>query len=265
MGNSMSKMVENIKEIYSSRSILYSLIIKNLVGRYKNSMLGFTWNFIVPIILMGVYYVVFTQIRTSYLPYFWIFISSAVFPFNFMTSNLIGGSNCIVSNSQLIKKMYFPREIIVLSQVISSLIVMLIGYGVVLILVAISGYGISIAILLMPVLIIALMTFVIGYTLLFSSLTVYVRDIHLFLNSISMVFFFMTPMYFVADSVGGTLGTIIWFNPFTYYVECFHEIVYYKTFPSIEYLTICMLLSTTLLIVGSLVFSKLKKGFVERL
>lgn len=254
-----------MEEIWDSRNILRSLVVKNLIGRYKYSFLGFMWNFIVPVITLIVYYVVFTQIRISNIPDFWIFISSALFPFNFMISNLVGGSGCIISNSTLIKKIYFPKEIVVLSQIISSFIVMAIGCCFVILAIVISGHQLNICILLLVPLIVLIVLFTTGLTLFLSSITVYVRDVQYLLGSLSMVFYFMTPMYFMADSVSGLLSAIIWVNPFTYFVESIHYLVYLGVFPPIHYLTICVVLAIVALIVGVVVFTKLKKGFVERL
>ena len=256
---------DEIRSIYASRNILKSLIVKNIFGRYKNSFLGILWHFIVPLTMLFVYYVVFTQIRIGSIPDFWIYISSALFPFTFMTSNLTGGASCVVNNSSMIKKMYFPRELIVLAQVTSSMIIMLIGYSVVLVLVAFLGQGLSLSWICLPFIFFVMFIFVLGYTLFFSSIIVYMRDVQHFLNSISIVFFFITPMYFLIDSIDGFFRCIVEINPFTCFVEMFHQIVYYGHFPDLTFLIIGFSISFISLIGGYLVFNKLKRGFVERL
>lgn len=82
---------KDLREIYESRNILRSLVSKNLFGRYKNSVLGFGWHFVMPIIMLVVYYVVFTEVRASPISDFWVYIAAGIFPFNFMVSNLTGG------------------------------------------------------------------------------------------------------------------------------------------------------------------------------
>ena len=252
-------------ELYNYRNVLKSLIVKNLVGRYKNSILGFSWHFIFPLMLLFTYYIVFTQIRTSPIANFWIFLSSALFPLNYMISNLTVGAGCIVNNAGMIKKMYFPREIIILSQILSSFIILLFSYSVVLLAMILSGYGLGISLLFVPIMFIVMLGFTTGYTLIFSALTVYIRDVQHILSSVSLAIYFLTPIYFMSDGVGGLLGTLIWFNPYTYYVEAFHQIVYFGSFPEIYHILICTLLSVTSLLLGLIVFNKLKRGFVERL
>ena len=257
---------ENIADTYNSKSVLRSLVHKELFGHYKNSLLGFGWHFVTPMILLVVYYVVFSTIREGGLPNFWIFLSSALFPFNFMISNLTAGSGTIVGNAGMIKKMYFPREIIVFARVISSFIVMMMGYAVIIVMIILSGYQLNIeSIIMLPIFLLLMFLFSIGYCLFFSSLTVYVRDIQYLLNSISIVFYFMTPMYFEASSVTGLFGTLIWMNPFTYFVEAYHQIVYFGVIPEAKIIAACIILPIVTMIIGFAVFNKLKRGFAERL
>ena len=266
MKSRFEQFKQDSKEIFESRSILVSLIRKNLFGRYKNSLLGFSWHFIMPLIMLVVYYVVFTEIRRSAIPNFWVYITSALFPFFFMISNLTSGSGTIVSSASMIKKMYIPRELFVIAQVLSSLIVMLIGYSIVVLAIAISGYPLNYAMLCLLVpLIISMTLFVTGYVLFFSSLTVYIRDVQYFLTSLNMVFFVMTPMYFMPEQIAGILGEVIWINPFTYYVMGYHSIVYFGQSPELNVIVMCVLLPVLSLIVGIYTFHKLKGGFAERL
>lgn len=262
----LSSMKRNIVEIYESRTILKSLVSKELFGHYRNSFLGFGWHFVMPIIMLCVYYLAFNTIREGSMDNFWVYIASALFPFNFMISNLTGGSGTVVNGAGMIKKMYFPREIIVLAKIISSFIVMLMGYGAVLCIIALSGFPLEpVPLLVLPLLLFLMSLFVTGYCLFFSSITVYIRDIQYALSSISIAFFFVTPMYFVADSVSGLFKTVIWVNPFTYFVEAYHQIVYYGSIPDTPILIMCCLLPLITITIGYIVFKKLERGFAERL
>lgn len=261
----IKKAKDHLKSLYDSRTIIKSLIYKNLIGNYSNSVLGFLWHFVTPVILLIVYYVAFSQLRTAAIDNYWVYLSSGLFPFSFMINNIIGGSSCIVNNSRMIKKMYFPREIIVISRVISTFIVMAIGYLIVIIAVLLSGYGLSSAIWLLPVILIITFIFTLGLVLLLSSITVYVRDFQILLSSISIVFYFLTPMYYMVNSVTGLLKTITILNPLTYFVEAYHSIMYYQNLPDLPSFLIMTIISILSFIIGTVVFCKLKVGFTERL
>ena len=183
-----------------------------------------------------------------------------------MNSNLIGGSGCILNNGGYISKMYFPREIVPLAQVTSSFIVMMFGYAVIMILTIASGYTLDpIALLMLPAMFILSYIFVLGMVMLVSSIVVYVKDVQHLLTSMSMVFFFTTPMFYLASETTGILSKLIWINPFTYFVEAYHDIVYFGMIPSTEIMIACVTLAVAFLAVGTVVFKRLKRGFVERL
>lgn len=259
-------IVRTVREIYQYRNILWALVRRNLEGRYKSSYLGFTWHFITPFILIVIYHVVFTGIRGNQIDSFWVYLGSGLFPFTFMNANLISGSNCLVANSDYIKKMYFPREIVPLAQVTSMFIIMLFGYLVVLVLTFVLGYDLDlVALLVLPAIFILNFIFVLGMVLSMSTVVVYVRDIQHLLSSMAMIFFFTTPIFYLSSETTGMLSTLIWINPFTYFVEAYHSIVYYGSIPAIGLLAACVLLSVIILLVGIVTFRHYKKGFVERL
>ena len=262
----LSKIRESYDEVKKSRPILFALIRRDLVGRYKNSLLGFAWHFIIPIMMIIVYYVIFSEARRSTIDNYVIYLSSGMFIFSFMISNLVGGTACISSNSNMIKKMSFPREIIVLSQVISSFIVMAIAYSAVFGLLIILNYPINAeSILFVPVLLVLAFLFVLGYVFALSALNAYHRDVQLFLSSISIAFYFITPIFFTTDEMTDVMEAVVWFNPFSYYVEGFHSSIYYGTIPDLRIMVVCTILSVASVVVGYAIFRKLQFGFVERL
>ena len=256
---------QDLKELYDCRSIFRALVIKNLFGRYKNSAMGFAWHFIMPMVMMGVYYIVFNTIRAKAIPDFWVFMSCGLFPFNFMITNLKRGSATITSNSGMVKKMYFPRSILIFSEVASSFVVMLIGYSLVILATIVAGYEIGMSLIVLPIILILMTIFVTGYVLILSSINVYIRDLQYLINSFSMVFYFITPLYFSMDDVSGIVSNVIALNPFAYYVRACQQIVYYRVVPSVDIMVMCAILPLVSIIVGVIVFRKLRYGFAERL
>ena len=258
---------DNLREIYEYRSTFYSLVRNQLFGRYKNSILGFAWHFINPLIMMVVYYVAFTTIRTGgAIPDRWLFMAAALFGFNYLTGALTGGCSCILGNASTVKKMYFPREILILSQATTNFIITLIGYAFVIAAAVIIGHHLDyLALLFIFPLLLLTFLFGVGIMLITSSITVYVRDFQYALGSISMVFFFMTPMFYIAEEAKGLLADVIWWNPFTYFVELYHDILYWGQSPHLTYVLVCTALTAVVLIAGYLIFDRLKHGFTERL
>ena len=208
----------SLKEYREYRGILYSMIKKNLFGRFDNPFLSFAWHFILPITIMGVYYLVFNTIRVGLVPEFWVYMSSGLFPFIFMMDNLNRGPDAVTSNSEIMNKMYFPKSMVVTSQIISSFIVMIIGYVIVIIGMLAIGHEIGLPAIMLPVILILMTIFVTGYVLFLSAVNVYFNDLKYFVNSLSIVFYLITPLYFTMDSVKGIFEYVMMINPFAYYV-----------------------------------------------
>jgi ABC-2 type transport system permease protein len=261
----MSKTIAgSVKETYKYRHLLYSMVARNLKGRYKSSYLGFAWHFITPAIMIIIFYVVFTGIRATPVENFWAYLCIGMFPFTFLQTNLSAGSNCVVSNAGTIKKMYFPREIVVFAQVISTFITFMIAYVVIIALMLLAGIHISTsAVLFLPLIVVLSVMFATGYMLMLSAITVFIRDVHHFIDAVARLLFFMTPIFYLMSEITGVLEKIIWYNPFTYFIESYHDILYQGAVPEMFQLGVCTVLAVAALIIGMVVFNRLKGKFAE--
>jgi ABC-type polysaccharide/polyol phosphate export permease len=244
----------------------YSLVKKSLFGKYKNSALGFLWNFITPAVSILLFYIVFENFMGRDIPYYWAYLCVGMFPFQFMNSNLIGGVSKITSNAGMIKKMYFPREILPLSQVTYTLIVFLIAYSIVAVLMLITGFPLSSdGLLALPLVILMMFLFSFGTILFTSAISVYSRDFEHLITAFARILFWVTPIFYMINSLNGILSKIVWLNPLTYYVEGLHKVAYWGAMPSTELLLACMIISVVTFLIGAYVFEKLKDGFAERI
>lgn len=246
--------------------MFYSLVRKNLFGKYKNSTLGFLWNFLTPAVSILLFYIVFENFMGRDIPNYWAYLCVGMFSFSFMNTNLIGGASNITSNGGMIKKMYFPQEILPLSQAVYSFIVFMIAYAIVFVMMPITGFPLSAkGMLALPLVIITMFIFSFGTILLTSAISVYSRDFEYLITAFARVLFWVTPIFYMIDSITGILSKIIWFNPLTYYVAGLQDIIYRGVMPSGELLIACTVLSFITLIAGLYVFEKLKDGFAERI
>lgn len=248
-----------------NRQIFISLVKRNLFGNYRSSYIGFGWHFFTPLLMLLVYYIAFSELRSSTIQDYWIFLASALFPFNFMLTNLTGGTASVTSNSSMIKKISFPRELIPLSYVVSTLIATTLGYCAILLVILVSGFGLTITVGLLPFCLFINTLFVIGYVLLFSSVNVYVRDLQHLISATNMIFIFTTPVYYMLSSTSGILKMVSLANPMTYYVELYHEVIYYGNVPAMEQWFWALTIALASLVIGILVFSVLKNNFADRL
>ena len=265
MVNLLANIKTEAKEVLVSKQIIKGLVYSRLFGNYKNTTLGFCWHFVSPLLLLVVYYIVFVEIRSTPIDHFLVFLSSVMFPFNFLLGSFTGGAGCIISNASMIRKMYFPRSILVLSHIISNLIIMCIGYLIVAVIIVVDDFSVNgLLLLLLPFEIIMMAVFGTGCSLFFSAVTVYWRDVQYILTSITTLLLFVSPVYFMASNVGGLLGEVIWYNPFTYFIEPLHYIIYLGELPPVSITVVQLVLTAFVFVLGTVVFIKLKNGFTER-
>ena len=180
-------MFKGLREIYNYREMLISLIRKELRGKYKASVLGFMWSFLTPLFQMLVYIVVFSQILKSGIEHFAIFLLVSLMPWNFFSASITNGSTCVISQENLVKKIYFPRIILPLSFVTSMFINLLITFVLIFFILLVSGFGIDlIAIAFLPVILVAEYMLALGICTIVSALAVYFRDLEYIMGILSM-------------------------------------------------------------------------------
>lgn len=255
-----------IAEIYAYREMICSLVRRDLKGRYKGSILGFFWTFLNPLLQLIVYTVVFSVILRSDIEEYYLFLFVALVPWIFFSTSVSGGAGCILAQQNMIKKIYFPREVIPISFVTSQFVNMLLSLLVVLAVIFLSGHGINWgAILYLPVIMLVEYVLALGVAMITSAVTVYIRDLEYLLGIITMAWQFLTPIMYSMEIVPESVLPIFNLNPMTPIIIAYRDILYGKKPPEISTLMHATLLGILLLCVGCLVFKELKRHFAEEL
>ena len=171
----------------------------------------------------------------------------------------------MVENGNLLKKVYFPREILPISIVTSEAVNFLISTIIIIAFVIFGGVGLSKYIVFYPLVLIAQYILLIGISLIVSSISVYVRDLQHLIGVALQLFFYATPIVYSANVIPDNLKWILNLNPMTYIIEAYRDIFYNQTMINIQPLFILIIISVALCIIGYLIFNKLQKGFAEQL
>ena len=253
------------KEIYEYRQLLKSNISKEVRGKYKGSFLGVLWSFVNPLLMTLVYAIVFPFLLKSSQPHYTTFIVIAIFPWTWFTYTIMSGTNTFLVNAGIIKKVYFPREILPISIVTSGLINYLISCIIIGIFLLFSGIGFSVYILYLPLIVLIQYMLQLGIIFITSSIDVYIRDAEYIINFIVQMVFYATPVLYSIDMFPEKFRWILRLNPLATIIESYRNIFYYKTNPDFKMLGITFIVSFIILIVGYAIFEKLKKGFAEEL
>ena len=255
-----------IKEIYSYRTMIVNLTKRDLIGRYKKSFLGFAWSFIDPLIQLFVYTFLFTVIMPTGIPDFHICLFVALVPWLFFSACLTGGCMSIVGQQDMIKKIYFPREVLPISFVSAQFVNMLLSFVIVFVVLFVSGYGLNFkAILMFPLVVIMEYILALGITFLFSSITVYFRDMQQVLGALSLILMYASPIIYTLNLVPQQYRVYYMLNPMTRIIVAYRDILYYRRFPELSNIALGFAESIFILIIGVIVFRKLSKYFVEEL
>ena len=251
-----------IKELYNYRQLLKSNVRKEIRGKYKGSFLGILWSFVNPLLTTLVYAIIFPFILKGGRDHYTTFIVIAILPWTFFTTS-ISQTNCILLQGQILKKVYFPRIILPLSVVLSTLINFLISCLIILIFLFFSGIGYSFNILYLPLIVITQFILTFGILLITCSIDVYVRDLEYIVNFFISMMFYGTPILYSMDMFPQRIQNILHLNPMATIIESYRDIFFYQTAPNFMRLAIVFGVSLIVLFIGIKVFNKLEKGFAE--
>lgn len=242
---------------------LKSNVKKDIRGKYKGSFLGILWSFINPLLSVLVYAIVFPYIMRMKVENYLIYLITGMIPWTFFTSAINTGIISVLSNADIIKKVYFPRIILPISAVTSALVNFGISCIIVLLFCILGGVGISYHLIWLPVIAIIQYIMLLGITFILSSIEMYMRDIEHIVNFVLAMAFYVTPILYSPDIFPDNLSWILKINPMAYLIYAYRDIFLYHTNPSLIGLGIVFLIAIVIFLIGYIVFEKLQKGFAE--
>ncbi len=275
--------------IWVYRALLLSLVRKELSVKYKNSALGFAWSMLNPALTLVVYYIVFQIVFKNGIPQFAIFLLCGLVLWNFFSSALTGATSSVVANAGIVKKVAFPREVLPLASVGSSLVFLSLQAVVLVIALAIAR-DIP-AFTYLPLLIPALVDLVLlasALAVFLAAVNVYYRDTQHLLEILLMAWFWATPVVYAYETLAvplarHNLGWAFFINPVTAIVITFQRILYAKVSPVgasgavvkilpssspawyLGQLGIVFVVSAVLFVLALIVFGRMEGNFAEEL
>jgi ABC-2 type transport system permease protein len=278
----MAPGMATLSELTASRELFANLTLRELRGKYKRSALGWTWSLINPLATMAIFTVVFNFFLKveppkgdpSGLHVFAFYLLCGLLPWNYLSNSLTGSMGILLSNANLIKKVYFPREILVAASVAAAGFALVIELGVLAVVLIIAG-NFVIPWLVPLLLILVLQTvFVTGVGLTFSVLNVYFRDVQHFVSILLQLWFYATPIVYPIEVVPKThellgmevpIRTIYELNPMVRFAEAYRNCLYDLTLPSLETIALLAGYAGVSIAIGMAVFSRFEPRLAEEL
>ncbi len=258
-----------LKEVWRYKDLVYMFVKRDFVSGFKQTILGPIWFFINPIFTTIVFVFVFgniAKLSTDGIPQV-LFYLSGVTLWNYFSSCLTGTSNIFTTNASIFGKVYFPRLVMPITIVISNLM----KFGVqFLLFLAVWIFYFSkgqiqpnIWILATPFLILLMAIFALGVGMIFSALTTKYRDLQMLLTFGVSLMMYATPVIYPVSSISGIWRKLAYYNPLTGIFECFK----YGWMGSGEFTLEMLLISTgiiiVLLVIGTVIFNKVEKNFMD--
>ncbi len=266
--------IHRLMELYRFRVLLYYLVVRELKGRYKSSVLGFLWTLLNPLLMMLVFTVVFTVILPNYaVPQYPIFLLCGLLPWNYFSASVIGSIYSVVGNANLVKKVYFPREILPIATVLAQLINFLLALLVLFVLLLVFRMPLSPRWWMLPLVILLQTCFTIGLALVLSAVNVYYRDTMMIMDVVIMAWFFLTPVFYPLDVLprsyeilGLSLNVhrlMYILNPMASLINTYRDLLYLGTYTEMDFFLRTAVTSLGVLVLGYWIFVRLSPNFGE--
>lgn len=255
-----------LKELWDYREMIISLVKRDLKSRYKGSVLGFFWMFLNPLLQLFVYTIVFSTIMRMGIDKFYLFLFVALVPWIFFSTCLSAGPTVIFSQQDMVKKIYFPREVLPIAFTLSQFVNMLLSFIVIFVVIAFSGVSVSLtALLYLPLIMLIEFVLALGATYIVSALNVYFRDLEHIMSIVSMAWMYLTPVIYPVEMVPEQYVRLFYLNPMTSITIAYRDILYYGKVPQMGTLMNAAIMGIVILFIGQFAFSRLQRHFAEEL
>jgi ABC-2 type transport system permease protein/lipopolysaccharide transport system permease protein len=261
-------LVSALKELWRFRELTITLAERDLRIRYKQAVLGVAWAVIAPVVMMLAFTVLFNRfakVHTGGVPYA-IFSYLGLLPWTFFSSSISNGGLSLVSNNELLNKLYCPREVFPIAAIADSAVDALIATCVLALLFPITGFTPKAEVYYLPLLLIVLLMFTLGVTLAISAVVVYARDLRLVLPLAIQVGLFVTPVVYATSSISNSQAFLYAYsalNPLVPVIEGLRATVLYGHAPNWTSLGIGAATSLIYLLGGFLLFKRLETGMAD--
>ncbi|MGD1093728.1 MAG: ABC transporter permease [Bryobacteraceae bacterium] len=245
--------------------VLENLVFKDFKVRYRNMSLGVFWSLLNPLITMSVLFLVFGIMLPNGVKGYPVFVLCGLIPFNFFSIAWATGTNSLVDNAGLIKRVPIPREVVPIASVLANCLHLLIQIGMLLTFVMLFGYGVNRHWMWLPVVWGLEIVFVLGLVLACSALDVYLRDMRYLVESTNVLLFWLVPIVYGYEKIPAKYSEIYSWNPIAAMVMALRRILMDGAAPGATLIGKLALGSVASLAMGWMVFRALHRRFYDHL
>jgi len=262
---SFANLANDLRKLAKYRDLLYTLSVHRVKVRYKQSLLGVSWAIIQPLAMVVILTAIFSFIArmpSEGLPYV-LFVYVALLPWNYLSTSLTTSTNGLVSHSNLITKVYFPREILPLTYVFAALFDFLIASTVLVVLLLYYRVPLTVNLIYVLPIMLILTLFIIAAALVLSAVQVRFRDVGVAVPIAMQVWMFASPVLYPLAAVPARLQSIYQLNPMVGIIEGLRSVVLQGAQPPITAISVSVLISVGLLIIAYGYFKRVEATMAD--
>jgi len=252
-------------QIYQHRELLLELVKREIKARYKQSILGYAWVVITPLITLSVLSIVFSfllRVPTGKIPYP-IFLFVALVPWTFLSNSIGSATGSLVANSSLISKVYLPREIFPLSTVCAKLVDLALSAIILVIFLIFARVSFHPTLVIVPVIFIVQMLLILGVSFILSSINIFFRDIENIVPIFLMVWMYLTPVIYPPELIPSKFMPIFNLNPMMPIVNSYRNTILFGVWPPWQSFIYAVLVSVVIFVAGYLFFKNRERFFAD--
>lgn len=257
--------ISGLGEVYQKRSLIWAFAVTDLKLRYRNSVLGFFWSILEPLLMLSVLFLVFSYLLRSDIENYPLFLLIGLITWNTFSRGTSMATNSILARSGIILSISFPKIIFPLSAVITSFLMMFFEMLVFIGFLIAFQFVPPITALILPLVFIPLFIVTLGIALPLSSLNVMYRDVTHIWNVIVQAGFFLTPIIYKISIFPQEIQNILMLSPMAHIVTWSHDLTLYGILPSVESLAYTIGLSIGIFLLGFIIFRRIENKMVDKL
>lgn len=255
----MIRYLQNFKKF---QPLLEELVARDIKIKYRKSVLGVLWTLLNPLLMMIVLTIVFSNLFKFDIEYYPIYLLSGQLIFNFYNESTSNAMSSILGNASLIKKIYVPKYLFVLSRILSSVVNLSASVLALILLMLVMRIPLYWTVVLFVFPLLLLIVFSLGVSLLLAALVVKFRDIMHLYSVFTTALLYLTPVIYTITFLPAKVRMIVMLNPITNYVLMFREVMMYGNIPDFSSILLGVAEAAVMLLIGLRVFYKMQDEFI---
>lgn len=251
--------------VLNYQHLIKKIAISDFKLRYKNTVLGFFWTLLEPLLMLLVLYVVFTNLMRMRVEHYQLFLLMGIVSWDFLAKGTGMSLNCILGKPGLVKHVYFPREVLVISSCITALMMAMLEFLVFAMFMFFFGVIPGLTVIYFPIILLIEFILILGLSFGLASLNVYYRDIQYIWAVVLQAGFFAAPIIYPMSILPSKIASVIMFNPMTRIIGMFRDSVIYNTQLTIMDMSYAVASALILLVIGYFIFRRFEPRLAEEM